>query len=96
MNESRNETPTDRGLPIGEDSSSTGAKEVSPKKTAVLLLIVLAIIPWAMFYTSYLAPSVHSFLGLDRLQNLRIGFLVVPILVPPALLIWALFRNDPE
>jgi len=69
-------------------------KTVSPKKTLIVFLIVLAIIPWAMFYMTYLAPSINHFLGIDQLQRVKVGYYVLPILVPPALFLWLLFRKD--
>lgn len=69
-------------------------KEVAPKKTFWVLLILLGIIPWAMLYMNVLAPSVDHFLGVDRLAHVKVGYYVIPVLAPPVLLLWLLFRNE--
>jgi hypothetical protein len=53
-----------------ESLLQTVERTASPMKTFIVLLIVLAIIPWAMFYIAYLAPYIHHFLGIDRLPKM--------------------------
>jgi len=52
-------------------------------KNWLKLLVLLGIAPWAYFYVSYLAPSVHQFLGFE---NVRAIFYLIPIIALPAFL----------
>jgi hypothetical protein len=77
-----------------EDAESAlQSNVISLKGRPGVLLVLVAIIPWAYFYVLHLGPSVYQILGIAAPTGIRAGllFVVVPILVPPALILWALF-----
>lgn len=69
------------------------ANTVSPKKNLVIFLLVLGIIPWAMFYMSVLAPTVDHLFGIDKMSKVKLAWYLLPILLPPALLIGFVTRK---
>lgn len=56
-------------------------------KNWMKLAVLLGIAPWAYFYATTLAPIVHHALGL---QHIKLGYYLIPILIPPSVLFWLL------
>jgi len=65
-------------------------------KNWLKLAVLIGIIPWAMFYVTVIAPVVNRALGIDNLQYIKIGFYLIPIILPPLVLFSLLSRNDPD